>query len=66
MTWPPRVSWPKPSSRIADVIDNNTKLVVFAMHRKMIDQVYQQFKTTAVKIAGDVPGEAIGHQTLST
>jgi SNF2 family DNA or RNA helicase len=38
---------------IADVVET-TKLVVFAVHREMIDTVYRKFNRIAVKIAGDV------------
>jgi SWI/SNF-related matrix-associated actin-dependent regulator 1 of chromatin subfamily A len=47
---------------IEDTIQDN-KLVVFGVHRRMIDPVYEKFKKVAVKIAGDV-SEAFRQQAI--
>lgn len=40
---------------IKDFIEDGSKLVVFAVHKEVIDQLMKEFKETAVKIDGSTP-----------
>ncbi len=41
---------------IEDLIENNGKVIVFAVHRQVIDRIYNHFHKIAVKVDGSVTG----------